>query len=88
MSDVTAILAAIEHGDREAAAELLPLIYDELRKLAAQKLAVSRRDRRFRPPRDSFTRPTSGWSATVPQKPWDGRGHFFAAAADGHAAHS
>jgi hypothetical protein len=39
MSDVTAILNAIERGDPQAASQLLPLIYDELRKLAAQKLA-------------------------------------------------
>jgi hypothetical protein len=39
MSPVTRILSAIEHGDPSAAAELLPLVYDELRKLAAQKLA-------------------------------------------------
>ena len=39
MSDVTRILAAIEHGDRQAAERLLPLVYDELRRLAAQRLA-------------------------------------------------
>ena len=39
MNDVTRILAAIEHGDAEAAAQLLPLVYDELRKLAASKHA-------------------------------------------------
>jgi DNA-directed RNA polymerase specialized sigma24 family protein len=39
MNDVTRILSAIEHGDPKAAEQLLPLVYDELRKLAAQKLA-------------------------------------------------
>ena len=39
MSEVTQILSAIEHGDPRAAEQLLPLVYDELRKLAAQKLA-------------------------------------------------
>jgi len=39
MSEVTHILSAIEHGDPHAAAQLLPLVYDELRKLAAQKLS-------------------------------------------------
>ena len=39
MTDVTRILSAIEHGDPHAAEQLLPLVYDELRKLAAQKLA-------------------------------------------------
>jgi hypothetical protein len=39
MKDVTLILSAIERGDRQAAAQLLPLVYDELRELAAQKLA-------------------------------------------------
>jgi hypothetical protein len=39
MSDVTRILSTIEHGDRQAAEQLLPLVYDELRKLAAGRLA-------------------------------------------------
>jgi hypothetical protein len=52
MSEVTRILNAIEHGDPHAASELLPLVYDELRKLAGQKLAW-------------FTKPTSGsWTST------------------------
>jgi hypothetical protein len=42
MSEVTRILSAIEHGDPHAASELLPLVYDELRKLAAHKLAKVR----------------------------------------------
>jgi hypothetical protein len=42
MNDVTRILSAIEHGDAKASEELLPLVYDELRKLAAQRLAQER----------------------------------------------
>jgi ribosomal protein S20 len=42
MTDVTSILSAIEQGDSQAAARLLPLVYDELRKLAARKLAHER----------------------------------------------
>jgi ECF sigma factor len=57
MSEVTRILSAIEHGDPRVAAELLPLVYDELRTLAAQKLDRARRCRR----RPWSTRPTSAW---------------------------
>jgi hypothetical protein len=48
MSEVTRILEALERGDRQAANELLPLVYDELRRLAAQKLAVERPAKPFR----------------------------------------
>jgi hypothetical protein len=44
MSDVTAILSAIEQGDPHAAEQLLPLVYDELRQLAAQRLAQEKRE--------------------------------------------
>ena len=64
MADVTRILAAIETGDPKAAAELLPLVYDELRKLAAARLADETPGRpSSRPPWS--TRPTSGWSGTA-----------------------
>ena len=56
MSEATRILSAIEQGDPNAAAELLPLVYGELRKLAAQKLARSNRGRRSRPRRSSTKR--------------------------------
>ena len=46
MSDVTRILSEIEHGDARAAEQLLPLVYDQLRALAAQKLAARRRPAR------------------------------------------
>ena len=81
MSDVTVILAAIEHGDREAAGKLLPLIYDELRKLASRKLAHESPGQTLQATalvREAYLRLVG----SDPQKPWDGRGHFFAAAAD------
>jgi RNA polymerase sigma factor (TIGR02999 family) len=81
MSDVTQILNAIEQGDPHAAAQLLPLVYDELRKLAAQKLA-------HEPPgqtldatalvHEAYLRLVGQGDAT----PWSSRGHFFAAAAE------
>jgi hypothetical protein len=60
MTEATRILSAIEQGDPHAAERLLPLVYDELRKLAAQKLAQERPARRSRP-RPWSTRPTCGW---------------------------
>ena len=62
MNDVTRILSAIEQGDPGAASQLLPLIYGELRKLAAQKLAREHPGRRWKPRRWS-TRRTCGSSA-------------------------
>ena len=81
MSDVTVILAAIEHGDQEAASKLLPLLYDELRKLAAQKLAGELPGQTLEPTslvHEAYLRLV----ASDPEKRWDGRGHFFAAAAE------
>src|SRR5262245_29521860 len=86
MNDVTRILSAIERGDPQAAEQLLPLVYDELRKLAAQKLAQEKPGqtlqatalvheaylRLVRPPRQQGTK----------EAHWDSRGHFFAAAAE------
>ena len=63
MNGVTRILSAIEQGDPKAAADLLPLVYDELRKLAAARLAMRNRARPSNRPRWS-TRRTSGWSGT------------------------
>jgi RNA polymerase sigma factor (TIGR02999 family) len=81
MSDVTRILSAVEQGDPQAASQLLPLVYDELRRLAAQKLAQEK--------------PGQTLSATAlvheaylrlvgegEELHWDSRGHFFAAAAE------
>ena len=49
MSDVTQVLERVDHGDREAAAELLPLVYDELRRLAAHRMAQERPGQTLQP---------------------------------------
>ncbi len=81
MNDVTRILSDIEHGDPRAAGELLPLVYDELRKLAAQRLAQEKPGQTLQATalvHDAYLRLVGPDDA---QK-WDGRGHFFAAAAE------
>jgi RNA polymerase sigma factor (TIGR02999 family) len=81
MSDVTRILSAIEHGDSHAAEQLLPLVYDELRKLAAQKLASEKPGQTLDATalvHEAYLRLVD--VATVPH--WNSRGHFFAAAAE------
>jgi len=81
MADVTQLLSAIEAGDRRAAADLLPLVYDELRKLAAARMAGER-------PGETLDATALVHEAYVrlvdSDQPdhWDGRGHFFAAAAE------
>jgi RNA polymerase sigma factor (TIGR02999 family) len=81
MSDVTRILSAIEQGDPAAAEQLLPLVYDELRRLAAQKLA-------HEPPGQTLQATALVHEAYVrlvgadKAQTWDSRGHFFAAAAE------
>jgi RNA polymerase sigma factor (TIGR02999 family) len=81
MSDVTRILSAIEHGDPSAADQLLPLVYDELRKLAAQKLAQEKPGQTLQATallHEAYLR-----LVDVDQSQhWDSRGHFFAAAAE------
>jgi RNA polymerase sigma factor (TIGR02999 family) len=80
MNDVTRILSAVEHGDSQAAEQLLPLVYDELRKLAAQKLAQERPGQTLQATalvHEAYLRLVG---ATHPG--WDSRGHFFAAAAE------
>jgi RNA polymerase sigma factor (TIGR02999 family) len=80
-ADVTQILSAIEAGDRQAAAELLPLVYDELRKLAAQRLAQEKPGQTLQPTalvHEAYLRLVG----SNPEQPWNGRGHFFAAAAE------
>jgi RNA polymerase sigma factor (TIGR02999 family) len=73
--------AAIEQGDPQAASQLLPLVYDELRQLAAQKLAQEKPGQTLQPTalvHEVYLRLVAGEA-----KPhWDGRGHFFAAAAE------
>src|SRR5438552_1144619 len=81
MSDVTRILSAIEHGDPHAAEQLLPLVYDELRQLAAQKLAQEKPGQTLQATalvHEAYLRLVGA----DPQQPWDSRGHFFAAAAE------
>ena len=80
MSDVTRILNAIEQGDPKAADELLPLVYQELRRLAAHKMAQQ-------PPGQTLQATALVHEAylklVASERPnWDGRGHFFAAAAE------
>jgi RNA polymerase sigma factor (TIGR02999 family) len=81
MTDVTRILAAVEQGDPHAAEQLLPLVYDELRKLAAQRLAQEKPGQTLQPTalvHEAYLR-----LVNVPEaQQWDSRGHFFAAAAE------
>jgi RNA polymerase sigma factor (TIGR02999 family) len=81
MPDVTRILQAIEQGDPHAAAQLLPLVYDELRKLAAQRLAQEKAGQTLQATalvHEAYLR-LVGEEQT---QDWDGRRHFFAAAAE------
>ena len=81
MNDVTRILSAIEQGDPKAAGELLPLVYDELRRLAARRLAGEKAGHTLQPTalvHEAYLRLVGGQQ---PQE-WNGRGHFFAAAAE------
>jgi RNA polymerase sigma factor (TIGR02999 family) len=81
MSEVTRILFAIEQGDAHAASQLLPLVYDELRKLAAQKLAHERPGQTLQPTalvHEAYLRLFGEGEA----QHWDNRRHFFAAAAE------
>jgi len=81
MSDVPRILSAIEQGDPCAAAELLPLVYDELRKLAAAKLAQENPGQTLQATalvHEAYLRLVGAGDA----QEWNSRGHFFAAAAE------
>ena len=81
MSDVTRLLSAVELGDPRAAGELLPLVYGELRRLAAQKLARESTGQTLEATalvHEAYLRLVD---VPNPQR-WDGRGHFFAAAAE------
>ncbi len=81
MNDVTRILSAIEHGDPKAAEGLLPLVYDELRKLAARKLTQEKPGQTLQATalvHEAYLRLVG----PVGDQHWDGRGHFFAAAAE------
>ncbi len=81
MSEVANILSAIEGGDPQAASQLLPLVYDELRKLAAQRLAQEKPGQTLQATalvHEAYLRLVAG---EHPPR-WNGRGHFFAAAAE------
>jgi RNA polymerase sigma factor (TIGR02999 family) len=86
MSDMTRILNAIEQGDPHAASQLLPLVYDELRRLADQKLAQEKPGQTLQPTalvHEAYLRLVASGNASEPREhDWDGRGHFFAAAAE------
>ena len=81
MSDVTRILSAIEQGDSQAAEQLLPLVYDELRKLAARRLAQEKPGQTLQATALVHEAYLHLVGAAV-QSSWQGRGHFFAAAAE------
>src|SRR5262245_28867458 len=81
MTDVTRILLDIEQGNPKAAEQLLPLVYEELRRLAAQKLAQEKPGQTLQATalvHEAYLRLVGGQN---PQD-WNGRGHFFAAAAE------
>lgn len=77
MADVTQLLDAASTGDRRAAAELLPLVYDELRKLAAARIAAEPRGHSL----NATALVHEAYLRMVGDQHFDGRGHFFAAAA-------
>src|SRR5690349_8846070 len=81
MAAVTQLLDAAAAGDPKAAAELLPLVYGELRKLAAARLAAEAAGHTLQPTalvHEAYLRLVGA----DPARPWHGRGHFFAAAAE------
>jgi RNA polymerase sigma factor (TIGR02999 family) len=78
MSDVTRLLAAAQDGDRQAANELLPLVYDELRTLAAARMADEAPGQTL----DATALVHEAYLRLVGDQQFDGRGHFFAAAAE------
>jgi RNA polymerase sigma factor (TIGR02999 family) len=81
MTDVTRILEAVEAGDPRASAELLPLVYEELRRLAAAQMARERSDHTLCATalvHEAYLRLVT----VEPEKPWEGRAHFYGAAAE------
>jgi RNA polymerase sigma factor (TIGR02999 family) len=81
MDGITQILNAIERGDRHAAEQLLPLVYDELRKLAAEKMAQEKPGQTLQATalvHEAYLRLVGG----AQTHDWDSRGHFFAAVAE------
>src|SRR5438876_2674299 len=82
MNEVTRVLSAIDQGDPHAADQLLPLVYDELRKLAAQKLAQEKPGQTLEATALVHGAYLRLVGAANPQAAWDSRRHFFAAAAE------
>jgi len=88
MNDVSRILSAAEAGDPNASEQLLPLVYDELRKLAAQKLAQEKPGQTLQATalvHEAYLRlvaPASGAASARGEQHWNSRGHFFSAAAE------
>src|SRR5262249_36840341 len=81
MDAITQVLNAIDQGDPHAAGRLLPLVYEELRRLAAEKLAQERAGQALQAPalvHEAYRRLVGNGE----ERPWDGRRHFFAAAAE------
>jgi RNA polymerase sigma factor (TIGR02999 family) len=81
MSDVTRILSDLAKGDAQAAGELLPLVYDELRKLAAARMAAESSNQTLQPTalvHEAYLR----LIGSADEAKWENRGHFFAAAAE------
>src|SRR6516162_11421942 len=81
MSNVTHLLDAAAAGDRRAAADLLPLVYDELRKLAVVRMATESPDHTLQPTalvHEAYLRLVG----PADERRWENRGHFFAAAAE------
>jgi RNA polymerase sigma factor (TIGR02999 family) len=86
MNEVTRVLSAIESGDPHAADQLLPLVYEELRRLAAQKLAQEKPGQTLEATalvHEAYLRLVASGDASAPREQnWETRGHFFAAAAE------
>src|SRR2546425_13253617 len=81
MSDVTRILDRVQHGDLQAADELLPLVYHELRQLAASRMASEAPGQTLQPTalvHEAYLR----LIGPDQRQQWNGRGHFFGAAAE------
>jgi RNA polymerase sigma factor (TIGR02999 family) len=80
VADVTQILNEFRRGDLNTSSKLLPLVYDELRKLARQRMASERADHTLQATalvHEAYVRLVAG-----PEQDWESRGHFFAAAAE------
>jgi RNA polymerase sigma factor (TIGR02999 family) len=85
VNDVSRILSAIDAGDPRAADELLPLVYDELRRLAAQRLAHEAPGQSLQPTalvHEAYVRLVEGERRGSSMPAWNSRGHFYAAAAE------